>query len=70
MSGEKGEPMPDHESYNARLAKLEAVVSTPKIGLVDQFGHIHACVESLKRTVWLATGATSAVAFFLQWFLK
>ena len=49
-----------------KLARLEVKVES----LMEQIEHIDICVDSLKRTIWQATGAMTILVTIAAWLLK
>lgn len=52
-----------------RVAALEAIV-TGKVGLIERLDHLDQCVDSLKATVWKASGGLAVIVVIAQWLLK
>jgi hypothetical protein len=50
----------DLEILRWRLVAIETVLNG-KSGVLDRLEHLDKCVDSLKRTVWMATGATTII---------
>lgn len=56
----------EHEmDLHERVASLEAAMNG-KEGVIDRLKHLDTCVDSLKVTVWKATGALAAVILVVQ----
>ena len=50
-----------------RIATLEEKVRS----IHEQLAHLDTCLDSVKRTIWQATGALAVVVFVLEfWFRK
>lgn len=53
------------EHKSERVGALEKVVSTAlegKGGVLERLTHLDSCVDSIKKTIWLATGALAIIS--------
>lgn len=57
------------EKLPERVAALEAVMNG-KGGVIDKLEHLDLCVDSLKATVWKASGGLAVIVVLAQWLLK
>lgn len=51
----------DDRVIGERVASIDTAVNS-KGGILDRLQHIDACVDNVKRTIWIATGFISAVS--------
>jgi hypothetical protein len=60
------------ENNSERLAALEAVLygKGQRDGVLARLDHLHACVESLKVTVWKAVGAGAGAMVVAELVMK
>lgn len=50
----------------ARIATLEEQVKT----LYKQLDHLDICLDSVKRTIWAATGALGVIVFLIGLYFR
>lgn len=46
-----------------RMARMETKMET----VSNWLAHLDVCVDKLKRTIWQAAGAGTAIIMFVQW---
>lgn len=63
--------MADRRKSNVdeRIASIETAVNSQG-GILDRLKHIDSCVDSIKRTIWLATGFLTAVSLLANWLTR